>query len=148
MEIRNISLEDLPEFLSLMKLFAAFDGSSDEFVADISQLEKVFFGDVPFLSSWVVESENKLIGFLNYSFSFSSFSCKKTLWIEDVFVLESYRYSGIGKALFEKVRDTAKDNDCNNAEWLVRKNNLSGIKFYKGIGAKVYDDTRYVSWSF
>ncbi len=145
-KIRPVEQADLDSMLYLMSKFAEFDGSADQFIIEKNELGKAFFEDPKKLNALVVELENELIGFLNYHFTFSSFSLRSCLWVEDVFVLPSFRGEGIGEALFNNVRQIAVEKECLRLEWLVRNDNDKGKRFYHKIGATIDDSKIYVSW--
>lgn len=146
MLIRSVRSSDISRLVELMIAFAHYDGSSHEVKVDTVKLKEVLFADHPQLYSIVAEHEGKAVAFLNYYYSYSSFELKKCLWVEDVFVLDQHRRKGIGEALFRYVKQIANDESCANVEWLVRRDNQLGIKFYNKLKAKVDDGTIYVKW--
>lgn len=82
--------------------------------------------------------KNTPIGFLSYYFfKISTFSGKKVLYVEDVFIKSEYRRLGIGKLLFDKVKSIAKDKECERIEWKCLNWNTPSIEFYKSIGGSV-----------
>ena len=60
----------------------------------------------------------------------------KTLYIDDLCVDESYRGGGIGKALFDFVRNEAKKTGCYNLTLNVWSFNESAARFYEKCGLK------------
>lgn len=86
------------------------------------------------------ETENKLIASVIYFYTFSSFTGKPTLYIEDIFVLEKYRGQGIGKKLFLELTLEANKRDCARIEWAVLDRNKESIEFYKSLGAYPLED--------
>ena len=144
--IRSALKSDMPQLWELMKAFAEFDGSADNLTVSAEDLEQAFFAKDPKIFCLVVERNEKIVGFLNYFLTISSFSMNPCLWVEDIFISQDYRSKGIGAMLFEEIRKIADARSCHKVEWLVRANNESGIQFYKKLGAKVYDDTNYVTW--
>lgn len=145
-KIRKIVPEDLPVMLDLMKAFSVFDGTTEELQITQERLSKAYFRQVPDLNAIVALMDEEVVGFMNYTFSFSSFELKYCLWVEDVYIRETYRRKGIGEALFEAAKQLAKEHDCARLEWLVRSSNTSGINFYKKINALVDPGTFYVKW--
>ncbi len=146
MTIRNVTENDISEVIILMQEFAFFDGSQNEIVIDAQKLLEAYSGKIPGLYGLVIEGPDGLVGFLNYFYTYSSFELSKCIWVEDVFIRESYRGKGLGRAVFKKVKSIAQEEGCSRVDWLVRKDNLSGISFYDSIGAKVDEDTIHVKW--
>ena len=144
--IQALSATDIPQFISLMQAFAEFDGSTDEFELTTEDIRKNWLGANPKIHTLLKYDGEKAIGMLNYFYTFSSFQGKSCIWVEDVFILDSYRGKGYGVELFHAVREIAKQQSCPRVEWLVRKNNDAGRRFYDRLGAKVDEGTIYVKW--
>lgn len=60
----------------------------------------------------------------------------KTLYIDDICVLEKYRRMGIAKELFEYVKKYAKDNGYYNITLNVWSFNDNAYSFYEKMGMK------------
>ena len=58
----------------------------------------------------------------------------KTLYIDDLCVDRKFRGQGIGKALFQAVRDFASDNGCDSLTLNVWSCNASALEFYRRCG--------------
>jgi len=56
-----------------------------------------------------------------------------------LFVFPEYRNLGIGKQLFDFIKDYAQVQGANKVEWYVNNANHGAIDFYKKIGAKALD---------
>lgn len=82
------------------------------------------------------------IGYALYFYTYSSFLAKPTLYLEDIFVLEKFRRSGVGKALFLRCVREASSHGCGRMEWSVLNWNSKAIKFYSDLGAR-----RLKEWS-
>ena len=61
----------------------------------------------------------------------------RTLYIDDLCVKESHKREGIGKALFEQAKRTAKFLDCERIDLNVWSFNDDAIKFYQKMGMTV-----------
>ena len=146
MIIRPVNREDIGALYELMRAFAQFDGTEYGFVINEQELEMALFEADPKLKSIVIEVDNEVVGFLNYFISYASFSLSPCIWVEDVFIKETFRSRGYGSELFQFMKKRARDEGCRSLEWLVRSDNESGIQFYKKIGAKVDKGTVHVSW--
>ncbi len=60
----------------------------------------------------------------------------KTLYIDDICVDASYRGKGVGKALFERVKEYAKEEGFYNLTLNVWSCNPGALKFYEALGLK------------
>ena len=60
----------------------------------------------------------------------------KVFHLDDLCVDEKYRKQGIGKALYQKVVETAKENDCYEITLNGWPGNDAALKFYEKMGMK------------
>ena len=60
----------------------------------------------------------------------------KTLHLDDLCVDEKYRHQGVGKALYNKVVETAKKNNCYEITLNAWPGNEEAIKFYEKMGLR------------
>jgi GNAT superfamily N-acetyltransferase len=66
------------------------------------------------------------------------------MFLEDLFVRETFRRRGIGKALMAAVARVAVDEDCYGIHWEVLDWNEKAIELYKRMGATFRDQWRPV----
>ncbi len=144
--LRPAKAKDIPSLYILMRQFAIYDGSLDEFNISLDQLQMAVSREEKKMEIWVVEIDAELVGFINFFYSYSSFSLKRTIWVEDVFIREENRRGGIGNKIFKSLKSYALDNGISRIEWLVRKSNVIGTSFYAQLGAVVDEGTVYVHW--
>jgi GNAT superfamily N-acetyltransferase len=88
------------------------------------------------INLFVAAKGRKLVGYALYFYSYSSFLAKPTLYLEDLFVLEDHRQSGVGFALFRRCVDEAVKMGCGRMEWSVLAWNKRALRFYKKLGAR------------
>ena len=65
----------------------------------------------------------------------------KTLYVDDICVDENARGKHIGKALYEFVRNYAKNIGCNNITLNVWEGNNAALRFYQSMGMHVQKTT-------
>jgi len=82
----------------------------------------------------------KKLVFALYFYNFSTFTGKKGLYLEDLFVLEDYRGKSYGKKLLAYLANIAVKEDCSRFEWIVLDWNTPSINFYKSFGAMPLND--------
>ncbi|MDG6990572.1 MAG: GNAT family N-acetyltransferase [Nitrososphaerota archaeon] len=88
------------------------------------------------ISLFVAAEGKKLIGYALYFYTYSSFLAKPTLYLEDLFVLEEHRKSGVGFSLFRRCVDEALKEGCGRMEWSVLAWNEKALRFYERLGAR------------
>ncbi|MDX1920620.1 MAG: GNAT family N-acetyltransferase [Candidatus Caenarcaniphilales bacterium] len=144
--IRQAEPKDIKDLVYLSFKLAEYEKFSHQFELTEKAFEKYCFCAKPLFFSLIAENtpeqseEKKAIGIAIFFYAFSSFTGKPTLYIEDIFVLEEYRGLGIGKKLFTKLIEIAKEKDCARLEWAVLNWNKASIEFYKSLGALPLDD--------
>lgn len=140
--IRPAAIEDIPLLLQFLRLLAEFDGHPESVVATLEDLERHMFGASPRCQAIVAELAGTPVGFATYHFTFSTFSAKPGLWLDDLFVLEEHRGGGAGTAILTRLTSIAIDEGCCRVNWIVNRSNDDGIAFYERIGAEVLDEYR------
>jgi GNAT superfamily N-acetyltransferase len=84
------------------------------------------------------EDDREIIAFALYYFSYSTWK-GVCLYLEDIYVQESYRKFKIGQTLFDRVVEKAKKNKVPRMDWQVLNWNHSAINFYKKNNAELSD---------
>lgn len=141
--IREVTRKDIPSILSLVKALADYENLRHQVQVTPELLELHGFGEKPRFYTLIAENEKrKAVGFALYFFTFSTFTGKPTLYLEDLFVLPDSRGNGIGKSLLAKLANIASEKDCGRMEWSVLDWNEPAIRFYRALGAELLTDWR------
>ena len=82
--------------------------------------------------------DNEIIGFATFFFAYYSWT-GKALYLDDLYVRESFRKQSVGRKLLDQIIHVAKDSQCKKVRWQVSKWNLNAIDFYKKMGAGIDD---------
>lgn len=128
---------DVPAILSLIRELAIYEKSEHEAQATAEQLEEALFGEQPTVFALVAsdEPDGTVVGFALYFLNFSTWLGVNGIYLEDLFVLQDRRGSGLGKALLRTLAQIAVDRGYGRVEWAVLKWNTPSIGFYESIGA-------------
>lgn len=97
MNIEIMKKEHREEVLSMMNVFyhspaVHTDGSEEIYRADIENC----INDNPYLEGYVFEENGEICGYAMIAKSFSTEFGKPCMWIEDIYLKESYRDRGMG----------------------------------------------------
>jgi len=134
--IRKVVPSDFPSILALINEFAIFQKTPEKVSITLEQMEK----EKDFFQCFVAETSDKVIvGFASFYFTYFSWT-GKGLFLDDLYVTESYRKQNIGVQLLNAVIDLGKKEQCKKLRWQVSGWNKNAIGFYKKMGA-VIDDT-------
>ncbi len=136
--IRKATRTDSKSFLTLLTVFAKWE----HFKTPDAKARKRIIEDIfekKLANLLVAMAGKKLLGYALYFYTYSSFSALPTLYLEDLFVLEETRQRGLGKALFKRCLQEARNQGCGKMEWAVLTWNRNAIDFYEKQGAKKDD---------
>ena len=143
-KIREATKADIPMIMDLAKQLAIYERSPESFVAKPEDFERWGWGSDSIFKVLIAENTGKTgpmyVGFALYYYTFSTWTGCPTLWLEDVFVPEELRGSGIGSALLSRLAKIALDKGCARMEWAVIDWNEPSRKFYFTLGAKAMDE--------
>ncbi|MCO6465067.1 MAG: GNAT family N-acetyltransferase [Bradyrhizobiaceae bacterium] len=137
MTIEPVTQETFPAFVSLIEALAEYEHLEKPDNAAINRLRRDAFSVLPRFWAWLAIENEEAVGYAIAFETYSSFLAKPTMYLEDVFVLESARGTGAGSALFNTVLELARERECGRMEWAVLDWNQTAIDFYKKKGAEV-----------
>jgi ribosomal protein S18 acetylase RimI-like enzyme len=140
--IRFAQPADTEAVFRLILALADYEQLLPEVTGSAAALAKHLFGENPCIEALVAESDGKAIGFALFFTSYSTVLMQPSLYLEDLFVLPTYRGQGIGKALFAHLAKLAQARGVRRLEWSVLDWNEPAIGFYRRIGAILLDDVR------
>jgi ribosomal protein S18 acetylase RimI-like enzyme len=80
----------------------------------------------------------EVVGFALYYRRFSTWKGER-MYLEDIFVREDHRGTGIGTALMDTLIASARAQDLHGISWQVLKWNESAIRFYTHFGMRLDD---------
>lgn len=131
-KIRAMQEKDKKEVIDMMRIFytspAVYtNGSEEVYQKDF----EACVSDNPFLSGYVIEDADAICGYAMVAKSFSTEFGKPCIWIEDIYIKEEFRGTGMGKALMEFV--TNAYTDC-IFRLEVEEENMRAIRLYESCG--------------
>ena len=128
--IRIATKEDCPRLLELVKELALFEKEPQEVTVTLEEFIDAGFGKKPIWKAYVAEADGIIVGFALYYIRYSTWKgCR--LYLEDLIVTEEWRGKGIGKILFDKMIEEARELGLNGMTWQVLDWNEPAIKFYE-----------------
>ncbi|KZM48596.1 GNAT family N-acetyltransferase [Labrenzia sp. OB1] len=140
--IRALRREDRPAWQVLWNAYLAF--YRQDLPVDVTDtlFERLLSAEGH--DAFVADREGSLVGFVHYLFHSSTWSKNSTCYLEDLFVSETGRGTGAGRALVEAVYAAADaDPDAEgNVYWHTHHHNERARKLYDRIGV-LSDFVRY-----
>ncbi|MGA2528886.1 MAG: GNAT family N-acetyltransferase [Acidimicrobiales bacterium] len=142
--IRPAAPADVPVLVELIVELAEFEKARDRVEIDTAALERALFGQEPSAFARVAVDADLVVGMALYYRSFSTWTGRPGIYLEDLYVRPSHRGTGFGKALLGALARLALEEGCARLEWSVLDWNEPAIAFYRSIGAVATDEwTRY-----
>ena len=132
--IRRAFKEDCPRLLELITELAVYEKAPDDVTVTLAHFEESGFGDKPIWWSFVAEENGAIHGFALYYIRYSTWK-GQAMYLEDIIVTESMRGKKIGKLLFDRLIEEAKEKKLHRIVWQVLEWNEPAINFYKKYNA-------------
>lgn len=129
MKIRQAKRGDETEIFNLIYALAVYEKAPEQVTNTPNQLARDLFED-KICSAIIAEEGEQIVGFSLYYTSYSTWK-GKCLYLEDFFVVPEKRKTGIGKLLFQKTVEIAKEMGVKRMDWQVLEWNEPGLNFYR-----------------
>ena len=142
--IRRAEPGDAALIHQLVCELADYERLSHEVVATEAVFRESLFGETPAAECVLALLDGEPVGYALFFHNFSSFTGRRGLYLEDLFVRPPARGHGAGKALLVELARIAGEQKCSRFQWVVLDWNESAIEFYKSLGAEPLND--WVVW--
>jgi GNAT superfamily N-acetyltransferase len=138
--IRKAEKKDLGRLMELIHQLAVFERAPQEMTVTLEHFEESGFGENPVWWALVAEVDDRVEGFALFYIRYSTWKGKR-MYLEDILVSEELRGNGIGKLLFDKIIEEAKERKLNGIVWQVLDWNEPAINFYKKYDGVNFDSS-------
>lgn len=129
-KIRSAVKKDCERLMELIQQLAIYERAPDEVIVTLDHFKESGFGKSPVWWAFIAEVNGKVEGFALYYIRYSTWKGQR-MYLEDILVNENLRGYGIGKLLFDKLIDEAKEKKLSGIVWQVLDWNEPAINFYK-----------------
>lgn len=140
--LRAAQPEDSEIIFTLIQALADYEKLSHAVTGTVQELREHLFGSRPYAEVILAEVDTQVVGFALFFYNYSTFLTRPGIYLEDLFVLPTYRRQGIGKALLSHLAARAAREGCGRLEWSVLDWNEPAIAFYQRMGAEILPDWR------
>lgn len=134
--IRPATEADVPIIASLIRALARYERLEHEVQLTDDKLRASMFGARRYAEAILAEDGGEAVGFALFFHNYSTFLAQPGIYLEDLYVHESQRGKGVGKALLIELARIAVERDCARLEWAVLDWNVDAIGFYQRLGAR------------
>ncbi|MEO7922484.1 MAG: GNAT family N-acetyltransferase [Chitinophagaceae bacterium] len=140
--IRKALREDCPRLLELITELAIYEKAPNDVTVSLEHFIESGFGEKPVWWAFVaelppsLEGGKQIVGFALYYIRYSTWK-GQAMYLEDIIVTESMRGKKIGKLLFDRLIEEAREKKFNRIIWQVLDWNEPAINFYKKYNAEM-----------
>ncbi|SEG08843.1 GNAT family N-acetyltransferase [Bosea lathyri] len=140
LHIRPARPDEAGLVLGFIRELAEYEKLSHEVKATEAELAASLFGPNPRVSCDIAEWDGEPVGFAVWFYTYSTFSGRHGIWLEDLFVRPEQRGRGIGKALIAGLAKRCVAEGLARLAWWVLNWNEPSRAFYRSIGAAAMDE--------
>jgi GNAT superfamily N-acetyltransferase len=133
--IRKAVAKDCPRLLELIHELAVYERAPEQVTVTLEHFIESGFGSQPVWWAYVAEETSDtagplVLGFALYYIRYSTWK-GQAMYLEDILITNEMRGKGIGKLLFDRLIEEARDKKFNRIIWQVLDWNEPAIRFYK-----------------
>ena len=132
--IRRAVKDDCARLLELIQELATYERAPDEVTVTLDHFTESGFGKQPVWWAFVAEVDEVIVGFALYYIRYSTWK-GQAMYLEDILITNAMRGKGIGKLLFVRLINEAKEKKFNRIIWQVLDWNEPAINFYRKYNA-------------
>ncbi len=138
--IRPAHTGDEDTILSLLRALAEYEKLQDRFHITRAVIARDYLGPQPRIQCDLAFAGETAVGIATWYWIYGSFSARRGIYLEDLFVRPEARGRGHGKALLAHLAKRAVKAGGTFMHWSVLPWNKPSIDFYEVLGAKRMDD--------
>ncbi|MCC6328559.1 MAG: GNAT family N-acetyltransferase [Acidobacteria bacterium] len=145
--IRTPYPAEIDTIFEMMRRFAAFEDLTEYMTADPAELRAAVFGENAFVEALIAVCGDVPAGYAIFYPHFSSFRGESGYYLEDIYIDEAFRGSGVGKALLRAIARLGRERGFTRIDFQVSASNSNAISFYRSLGAVANEDERHFKFS-
>jgi GNAT superfamily N-acetyltransferase len=138
--IRTAVAADVETLVDLIRELAIFERSPGAVEITAPQLGDALFGPSPTVFAHVAEESGRVVGMAIWFLTFSTWTGRHGIHLEDLYVRPEARGTGTGHALLARLASIAGGSGYTRLEWSVLDWNDDALAFYRSLGAEALDE--------
>lgn len=138
--LREARPGDEQGILDCITALAVYEKEPDAVANTVGALSSSLFGDDPHVFAHVVERDGRIVGIAIWFLTYSTWTGRHGIWLEDLYVDDDQRGRGYGKSLLASLAAVCVERDYTRLEWTVLDWNAPSIAFYRSVGALPMDE--------
>lgn len=126
--------------IECIRLLAQYEREPDAVQTTAADLRRTLFGGSPAVFAHVVEKGGRIVAIAVWFLNYSTWTGRHGIYLEDLFVRESERRHGYGRALLKALAEVCAERGYRRFEWSVLDWNEPALRFYRSLGAVGMDE--------
>lgn len=135
--LRRATRADAPAVFALVRALAEHEGQPEHLLASAEGMARDGLAEGGRFEAILAERDGVAVGFASWTVNYSIWYGADYLNVDDVFVSEDCRGSGIGARLMRAIAAECRARGCAFARWTVEEDNAGAIRFYRSLGVHV-----------
>jgi GNAT superfamily N-acetyltransferase len=140
--IRPARPEDVPAIHRLVRELADYENELPQAKATPADLTAALFGPEPAVFAHVAEHEGSVMGFALWFRSYSTWTGRHGIYLQDLYVSPAVRGSGLGRGLLTELARICVQRGYARLDWAVLDWNAPALAFYAALGAEAMESWR------
>ena len=140
MTVRLARPEDVSDIVRLVRELAEYEREPDAVHLTEEVLADRLFGPSPAVFAHVAELHGEVVGMAVWFVSFSTWTGRHGIWLEDLYVQPASRGQGLGTMLLATLAAVCAARGYSRLEWTVLDWNDRALGFYRAVGAVGMND--------
>lgn len=139
--LRPARTGDEAGILACIQALADYEREPDAVDNTVDLISETLFGDDPRAFAFVVAGpEGEIRAIAIWFLTYSTWTGRHGIWLEDLYVHERYRSNGYGVALLAALAAECVEKQYSRLEWTVLDWNEPAIGFYRALGAEAMEE--------
>ena len=135
LKIREAIPKDSQTIFDFIMELAIYEKLPNAVKTTVKEIKNSIFAQNSTVKALICEEDGKAIGYAVYFYNYSTWLGKKGIYLEDLYVNESKRGRGAGKAMIKYLAKKAISENCGRFEWACLDWNTPSRDFYESLGA-------------
>lgn len=127
----------MPALIGLVRELAEYEREAESAVATVEDFTAALFprSGAPRVHADVAEIDGTVVGMAVWFYTFSTWTGRHGIWLEDLYVRPAQRGSGLGRELLAALARRCVTEGLPRLEWTVLDWNEPALGFYRALGA-------------
>lgn len=135
LKIREAIPKDSQTIFDFIMELAIYEKLPNAVKTTVKEIKNSIFSPNSTVKALICEEDGKAIGYAVYFYNYSTWLGKNGIYLEDLYVNESKRGRGAGKAMIKYLAKKAISENCGRFEWACLDWNTPSREFYESLGA-------------